>query len=226
MSSRMIRLSHEPRHFRGMVQAGLTIALAVAISGCEQPSFLSSGEQSKGPTTAELAAVAATSAALTTPAQHRVGPGDVLNIFVFDNPQISQQVKVGPDGRFRYPLIGEVNAAGHTLGELEETLVQRLGQNILFPQVSVSLAEPGGFRVYVNGEVLSPGVLKVNEPITLVQAVAMAGGFTAFAARDEIIIYNPARADGKRRTFNYDHFVNTPGTPDIVLEPGDTVIVR
>jgi hypothetical protein len=63
-------------------------------------------------------------------------------------------------------------------------------------------------------------------PITLIQAVAMAGGFTAFAARDEIIIYNPARADGERRTFNYDRFVKTPGAPDIVLEPGDTVIVR
>lgn len=217
MSSRTIRLS-------GGV--GLAVVVAFALFGCSQSGLFRSGNPAPEPTAAELAAAAATSAALTAPAQHRVGPGDVLNVFIFDNPQISRQVTVGPDGRFRYPLVGEVDAMGRTLGELEKTLVKRLGQNILFPQVSVSLAAPGGFRVFVSGEVLNPGVLTVNEPITLVQAVAMAGGFTAFAARDKIIVYNPARADGKRRSFDYDRFVNTPGAPDIVLEPGDTVIVR
>ncbi len=156
---------------------------------------------------------------------YRLRPGDTISVFVFDNPDLSQEVSVAPDGRVSYPLAGSFRAQGKTLDETRRILASRFSSNIVAPQVSVSLRSATSYTVFVNGEVLQPGAFDLQGPTTLVQAITRAGGFTAFAKRDAILIYNPASSTGERRIFNYDQFVSDPRQKDILLKPGDTVIV-
>jgi len=153
-----------------------------------------------------------------------VGPGDRLQVTVFDNPDLSQTVTVGPDGAFRYPLVGRIRARGRSLGQIEAALTSGLSENIVDPQVTVGLVEVRGYQIFVQGEVLRPGVFEVDGPVTVTQALAMAGGFTAFTTRDRILVYNPTRA-GRRFLFDYDAFITNPDARDVALLPGDSIIV-
>lgn len=164
----------------------------------------------------------------TVPPQgaYRLQPGDAVSVFVFDNPDLSREVVVAPDGRLSYPLAGSFRAEGRTVEQIRGILVSRFSDNIVAPQVTVSLVGIGVSTIYVNGEVVQPGAFDLVTPITLVQAIARAGGFTAFAKRDRILIYNPERAGGARRIFNYDQFVTDPQGRDLLLRPGDTIIVQ
>lgn len=157
---------------------------------------------------------------------YRVKPGDSLHIFVFDNPDMAQTVIVSPDGRINFPLVGNIRAEGKTLPAIDSILTARLRENILQPEVTVSLAQVALRRLYVTGEVIAPGVFETAEPISVVQAISMAGGFTVYANRTQIIVYNPARTKGARRFFNYNAFLVNPAAYDFVLRPGDTVIVQ
>lgn len=157
---------------------------------------------------------------------YRVKAGDRLSVFVFDNPDLVQTVVVGPDGRFSFPLVGAVQAAGRSLNAIDATLTQRLAKNILLPEVSVTLEELSSRRIYVTGEVIAPGVFDVTEQISVVQAISMAGGFTAFADKSRITVYNPSRRTQARRVFNYTAFLANPTAYDFALRPGDTVIVQ
>lgn len=164
--------------------------------------------------------------AAVTQGAYVLQPGDVVRVFVFESPDLSQSAVVGPDGNIRYPLVGEVRASGRTLRQLESSLTAGLSRNFVSPQVSVTLTDLQSYQFFVNGEVLSPGQFRTDGPISVVQAIALAGGLTAFASRDDIIIYNPTRDGGQRIVFNYDLFLKTRNQPDLFLLPGDTIIVR
>lgn len=155
-----------------------------------------------------------------------LGPGDVVKIFVWKQPELSQTVTISPAGKIHYPLIGEVQAAGVTMNELTHRLEQELRRHLRDPQVTASLQEVHSYRIYVTGEVLRPGMFQPRGAVTLVQAIAMAGGFTAFASRKDIKVYNRFHRRG-RVHFDYEAFVSgAENSEDIVLIPGDTVIVR
>jgi len=162
--------------------------------------------------------------ALTEP--YKLGPGDLISIFVWRQPEISQSASVGPDGMFGFPLIGEIDAAGLTLLELQEQVQKRLDRQLSNVQVTATLKEVRSYRVYVTGEVTKPGMFELDGAITVVQGIAMAGGFTAFATRKSIIVYNQFVDRDRRIKFDYDQFVaGDSDVIDIVLLPGDTVIV-
>lgn len=155
-----------------------------------------------------------------------LGEGDVISVFVWKHPGLSKQVPVRPDGKISYPLIGEIEAAGLTVKQIEETIIRELKRNIRDPQVTVTLQKAHSFRIYVLGEVVRPGVFELKGPVTVVQAIAMAGGFTPFASRGKIIIFNPSVNRGQHRLFNYRSFINRKEIDqNIVLRPGDTVLV-
>lgn len=164
----------------------------------------------------------------TVPAKgtYRLQPGDTISVFVFDNSELSQNAVIAPDGRLNYPLAGTIQARGQTLNAIESILTQRFSKNIVSPQVSVSLVSMAPYRVFVTGEVIQPGAFDLAEPVTLVQALTLAGGFTAFAERSRILVYNPARRGNARRVFDYDRFISDPQAQDILLWPGDTIIVE
>jgi polysaccharide biosynthesis/export protein len=157
--------------------------------------------------------------------QFRLGPGDVLNVFIWKHKELSTIVTVRPDGMITYPLIGEVQASGLTVGEVEERLTKQLKRQIQDPQVTTILEATHSFRVYVLGEVLQPGVFDLKGPVTVVQALAMARGLTTFASKSKIFVVQSGKS-GLRIPFNYDKYVQGEEVEqNVVLRPGDTVIV-
>lgn len=197
---------------------------ALGLAACENGQF--SATEPAPVYTADTVSLIQERSAARVPKGHILRPGDVVNVFVLDNPDLSRSAVVGPDGKIRYPLVGEVTAGGRSLRQLESALTAGLSRTIVAAQVSVSLAELRGYRVFVEGEVLRPGEFTAAGPLSVVQAIALAGGFTAFASRDDIIIYNPQRDGGQRIIFNYTQFIRGTQRSELFLLPGDTIIVR
>jgi polysaccharide export outer membrane protein len=154
-----------------------------------------------------------------------VDAGDVLSVFVWKHPQLSAQVVVRPDGKLSYPLVGEMDGAGLTVKQIEGAITRELKKQVREPEVTVMLQTVNSFRIYVLGEVAKSGIFQLSGPVTVVQAIAMAGGFTPFASRSKIIIVNPLRSN-QRLKFNYMSFVDgMEVNQNIVLRPGDTVLI-
>ena len=157
----------------------------------------------------------------------RLGPGDVVNVFILNQPDYSLAVTIGPDGTVNYPLAGNIEAVGLTLLEFEQAILTGLSKHLRNPKGTATLKEVQSYRVYIMGEVLRPGVFRSTTPITLIQALSMAGGFTPFASRKDIVIYNYFAAGDRRLTFDYDSFIlQGKNDGDIRLISGDTIIVK
>ncbi len=155
----------------------------------------------------------------------QLGAGDVIRIFVWNHPNLSMNVPINPNGTINYPLIGELKAAGLTETDFEKIISEKIRKHLKNPLVSVTLTELNSYRVYVNGEVLRSGSFSVKAPLTVTQAIAMAGGFTPFADKSDILIFNPV--DGRRIHFDFNDFIRqNPGVRDIFLKTGDTVFVN
>lgn len=156
----------------------------------------------------------------------RIGAGDVLLVTVWKQPALSLQLPVGPDGTLNYPLAGHIKAAGRTLPELEAALAGGLASQLRDAVVTVSLVQVHSFRIYILGEVLRPGEFELKGPLSLVQALALANGFTPFAKRERIVLVRRS-ADGSetRQSFDYAAYL-AGGQPDPMLQPGDTLIVQ
>jgi polysaccharide biosynthesis/export protein len=156
---------------------------------------------------------------------YRLVPGDKLRIEVYRDQQLSQSLQVRPDGKITLPLIGDVPAAGSTSRELAGALTERLKEYVKEPVVTVIVAETTPPKVYVMGEVNTPGAHDMREPITVLQALALAGGFKDFANTKKIRIQRRA-ANGAVQTinFNYRDALERPDRP-MFLQAGDIVIV-
>jgi polysaccharide export outer membrane protein len=156
------------------------------------------------------------------PAEYRIGVEDVLEISVWKEPQLNTTAPVRPDGKISVPLAGEVEAAGRTAKELEAELASRYATRINSPTVSVVVKELNASRVFVLGEVARPGVYPMRGALTVVQALALAGGLTEFADRDDIVILRRAESGQQRLKLDLEDAV---GSAAIELAPGDTVVV-
>lgn len=157
---------------------------------------------------------------------YRVGPLDVLNIRVFQEPDLSfEQVTVDAGGSLQFPLIGDVPAAGMTASELSEELEQRLGARFLRdPQVAVSIVLARSQQVTVEGQVESPGVYEISGPTTLIGALARAKSPTQVAELDEIVVFRTV--DGQRMGARFDlRRIRVGLDPDPQILGGDVVVV-
>lgn len=172
------------------------------------------------PTTGPSAAAAA-----SLPSDYKLTLGDKLRIEVYREPQLSQSVEVRPDGKITLPLVGDIAAAGFTAIELASTLTEKLREYVTTPVVTVIVAEATPPVFYVMGEVNSPGAQPIRSQISVLQALAMAGGFKEFANTKKIQILR-RDASGQQQTirFNYKDAVAGRGEP-IFLKPGDTIVV-
>lgn len=136
-----------------------------------------------------------------TPAMGQtLGPGDVLRVSVYDNPDLSQEVTIGADGAFSYPLIGRVQAAGLPVPQLESLLAKRFAEGYLVsPQVGVTVTKHKSQQVYVMGAVSKPGPYALERQTTLLEALSAAGGTTSDAGFEVILTHaadQPALASG------------------------------
>jgi len=159
-------------------------------------------------------------------AGYTIGEQDVLDIDVWKEKEISETVVVRPDGKIAIPLVNEIYVVGMTPRQLQELLAQKLEPFVTVPQVTVSVREIHSRKVYVTGQVAHPGVLHINSTTTVYEIISEAGGLKDFAKRKKIYVLR--KADGKeiRIPFNYDAFIKGhPDGKDIVLQPGDSVVV-
>lgn len=158
---------------------------------------------------------------------YRIGAGDVLDVFVWRNPDLSRQLPVRPDGLISLPLVGEVQAAGLTAEELQGQLSGRLADFIQQPTVTVTVTEIRSLVVYVLGNVNSPGTVVMDRNLTTLQAIAMAGGLNEFADRNDIVVLRTDPSGAQRRySFRYDDVVGGKdlGT-NLLLQAGDVIYV-
>jgi polysaccharide export outer membrane protein len=154
---------------------------------------------------------------------YRIGPEDVLLIAVWKNEAMSRTVPVRPDGMISLPLLNDVHAAGLTALELRGVLAKRLAEYIPNPEVSVIVSDVRSFKVSVMGEVAHPGRFEFRSWTTVLDALALAGGFTPFAARSRIVILRPEATTMKKIPFNYNKV--TEEQENVYLRNGDIVLV-
>jgi len=188
----------------------------------EPPAGQSSGT---GPDT--LAKAAEKSPFIVTP-DYIIGPEDVLEITVWKNQDLSKVVAVRPDGRISLPLIGEVTAVGKTPVQVTEDISAKLKEYKENPQVSIVLKEVNSYAIFVLGEVAKPGKYPLKSKTTLLQGITIAGGFTAMAARNKLVVFRFGVNGGReeRLKASYDDIVLRDGSlQNIELKPGDTVVV-
>ena len=161
-----------------------------------------------------------------------LGPEDVLDIVVWKNDDLSQKaVVVRPDGMISMPLIGEITAGGLTANQLASQIASRLKEFKERPAVTVSVKEVNSYYVYVLGEVGKPGKYQLKSHATVLQAVAVANGFTIYAAKNKMKVLRQMQGeDGKTREIRiparYDDLVSGSGEiGDFVLKTGDVIVV-
>jgi polysaccharide export outer membrane protein len=173
--------------------------------------------------------VSAGAAVAQAPAQdssYRIGPNDVLNIFVWKEADLTRDVTVMPDGKITYPLIGEITAQGHTASELKKAIADKLQNFITAPEVTVIVKESRSQVIYTIGKVTKPGPYPLAPGMTVMQALSAAGGFAEWADTKNILI---VRREGGKETqlrFNYKEFTSGERLEqNIALMPGDTLVV-
>ena len=168
--------------------------------------------------------------ALTTekssPSQsYRIGIGDLLEIEVYDEPDLTREVRVLTDGYISFPLLGSLPAAGLTVGELEQALTKRLGAKYLVnPQVTVFVKEFSS--IFVFGEVKKPGSFPLFGKMTVFEAITLAGGFTEVANPSKVKIIR--QENGREVTLEVDiQRVTKKGdtSQDRELQANDRIIV-
>jgi polysaccharide biosynthesis/export protein len=158
---------------------------------------------------------------------YKIGPEDVLDISVWKNADLSKTVTVRPDGKISLPLIGDLEAAGHTAAQLKEEIVVRLKKYQETAVVSVIVQAVNSYRVFVVGEVKTPGPYLLKTRTTVLQAIAMAGGFTQFASKNKMVLVRP-KGDGsdERIRVSFDDLVyGGDRQENLILKAGDTIFV-
>ncbi len=158
--------------------------------------------------------------------EYTIGEGEALRITVWQNDDLNQEVVVGPDGNISFPLIGEVPVLGLTITQLDKELTERLKSYIKAPEVSISVKKMAGSKVIVLGQVVYPGVYGVSGRKTILEAIALAGGFTNDAVASSVILVRGGleNPQGKRLDLNKSlRGVNPYG--NIALESEDIIFV-
>ena len=157
---------------------------------------------------------------------YTIGKGDILEISVWKEPEISRRVQVRVDGRISMPLVDDIHAAGMTPIELKEVITRRLSDYIEVPVVTIVVHEQAVQSYYVLGEVQEQGEFILADDITVLQALAMAGGFTEWANKRNLLLLRNTETGEQRIDINYRDIVSG-NAPDqnLRIMPGDTLVV-
>ncbi|MGC6416613.1 MAG: polysaccharide biosynthesis/export family protein [Bradymonadia bacterium] len=154
-----------------------------------------------------------------------LGPGDVVEVRVYQEKDLSGLFRIGVDGVFTYPLVGAVEAKGLSAAELADRLEKRLKAGYLRkPQVSVFVKEFNSKKVFVLGEVRKPGTFRFEDKMTIVQAVTLAGGLKALAAKDRLILTRVVDGNEKKFVVPFKR-ISEGRVSNVFLQPGDIVFV-
>ena len=203
-----------------IISTALTFALLLGAAQAQSPVGTS------GSSTAAVKPAPAAAAATT--ADYRLAAGDKLRIEVYKDAQLSQSLQIRPDGKITLPLVGDIAAAGRSSVELRDAIAGALEEYIAKPVVTVIVTETTPQVIYVTGEVNKPGALPVaTGQMSIIQAIAMAGGFTDFANKKDIRVLRKNATGMQTLRFNYKDAIDDESRREpLPLLPGDTVIVK
>ena len=157
---------------------------------------------------------------------YTINPGDLLEISVWKEPDLQREVLVRPDGAFSFPLSGEIIAKGRTVENVRQELTRRLESYIPDLVVTVTVAEIRGNKIFVIGQVRTPGEFVVNPRVDVIQALSIAGGMTPFAQLNNIKILRRRNGEQTILNFRYNDIIKGQNlSQNILLEVGDIVLV-
>ena len=158
---------------------------------------------------------------------YALNPGDVLQVAVWKDTELTREILVRPDGRITFPLVGDIQAAGQTPENVQQAIVERLQKYVPDPVVTVALAAANGNKIYVLGQVARPGEYVMVRPLDVMQALAMAGGLNTFANGNKIMILRRG-TDGKQKGIPFRFGAVQNGDElqtNIMLTSSDVVVV-
>ncbi len=157
---------------------------------------------------------------------YRIGPNDILHIYVWKEPDLTRDVTVMADGRITFPLIGEIMASGKTVSELKEIITNKLKKYVTAPDVTVIVNESRSRTIYTIGKLVRPGPYPLVPGMTVLQALSTAGGFAEWADTKNIIIVRREGGKEVQLHFNYKEFIEGKNLKqNILLKPNDTIVV-
>ena len=168
----------------------------------------------------------ATYAAKSSIPEYRLGPEDVIEVFVWKQPELTTTVVIRPDGRISLPLTNELEASGKTAIQLQKEITEKLQEYITQPMVNVIVKQVNSLKISVLGEVRKPDVYRIKNQVTVLDAIAMAGGFTDLARPNRVIVLRNAPSGPQRIRINVKQVVADEGTAQFYLKPLDTVYVE
>jgi polysaccharide export outer membrane protein len=153
-----------------------------------------------------------------------LGPGDVFEIRVYGEEDLSGEHRVASDGSINFPLIGRVQVDGETARQVSDTITDRLKAYVKQPSVSVFVKEFNSKKVYVFGKVQRPGTFAYEDGMNIIQAITLAGGFSQLADQDGTFVTRIV--DGRERRLEVRvKAIGEGKSPNLRLEPGDIVFV-
>lgn len=161
------------------------------------------------------------------PNTYLIGPQDMLTVNVWKEPEVSQKLPVRPDGMISLPLIGEVKAAGLTPVQLEGAITTPLKKYMSDPQVTVIVTEVRSKTFNIVGQVAKPGYYPLDRQLTVLDAIALAGGFKDFARTKKIyVLRTDTGGKQERLAFNYKDVIKGQNMQqNVELRPRDTIVV-
>lgn len=160
------------------------------------------------------------------PSEYRLGPEDVIDVFVWKEPDLTTTVVIRPDGRISLPLANELEASGKTAVQLQQEITEKLRQFIAQPVVNVMVKQVNSLKISVLGEVRKPDVYRIKNRVTVLDAIAMAGGFTDLARPNRVIVLRNGPSGPQRIKVNVKQAVADESRAPVYLQPLDTVYVE
>ncbi len=207
-------------NYRGILILALVVLVSVG-------AFAQSDSASKPPAPAAAATDKQAARAARSDSSYVIGANDVLAINVWKEPDISRSVPVRSDGKISLPLVGELTASGQTPLQLEQEIAKRLQSYISEPEVTVIVTDSKSQKINIMGMVSRPGAYLLTSATTVLDSIAMAGGFKDFAKQKAIYVLRKA-PDGteQRLPFNYKEVIKGKNPEqNIRLQAGDTVVI-
>jgi polysaccharide biosynthesis/export protein len=154
-----------------------------------------------------------------------IGPADVVRVTVWQHPELTAEMPVRRDGRISVPLLDDVQAAGLTPKQLKANITKGLTGSIKNPNVTVAIINPASQTVSVIGGVVKSGPVPLTRDMGVLEAVAAAGGFTAWANKNDIVVVRWVEGRRVSHEFSYRGYLSGRSDADIFLKPGDVIVV-
>lgn len=163
----------------------------------------------------------------TAISEYKIGVGDVLEIVTWKEPDFSREnITVRLDGNISFPLLDDIEAVGKTPKQLKKNIESKLKAYVASPSVTVTVRNAASQRFYILGEVVNTGEYKIVKDLTVLQAFALAGGFTEWASKKEIILVRKENGKDKVIQINYkDILRNKDFSQNVKIQSNDTIIV-